>query len=1073
MSIPTQAPSWALTAEAIDGQGDPYLNGGVHLRALPSPKLGVPATPLVVTRHQIPGEMVKRYGRNDGVVWVDSFGNTLTAPFDITPDNPVIGYLPVKDVIWVELSATPADLGPILTPINPTIGPATVAAPSPTSTRITSTTLSTSTLTTDLSTRLTLTRKAALRLEWITGTGKGLAVLQTRRSAPWALAGWGINKVRVVGQGRVDGLRWLGFSAVSGRMAEDRGELVALWSLPLKEPTPRYQPTASALSDAKDRVHRAAVVHQPLYVDFGSAGAVSPLPADGNDAMARVSQVQPQLEKWLDKLLHDLSRPPHEVLDEHTINGKIDSHLGVPIEPFLLSAAVDPDVGHYLGFGDRDDKAQAVTGTLLLYRIRGAWRWNPKRWHPWLHPVFAPAIADKPDDLVQSFPELKEYGIAPQEDGPFVDLHSWAVALVGTPPAPLLPVKPDPTDDLGWLASPPPPNVRRRVGLHAHGFGPRALAAISATDPRGLRTLNQFPSRGRPIAGKPMPFGTPMPIIVTRPENAEAPGEFATDDRDAPQQQVDYRIAQADWFGRWSDWAAVSAPEKARTPPMRPTLELDAKPNEHIDEAALGDLLAATLYVRVPIPATVDLPPGGNALASLTLHESFQGQPMSTVSVPLAGAVIEPHPTNANDPVTHNILVIQRTGPLMPAASSRDIEYTATWVDVGGLESALSDPLKRKLIDPRPPAPPVVNTELRYSARPDSLGHARVSLDFPTENGVRYRVFGSSEPTLLKALENSGHAAIAQSIRQATAGAPRAMAFRAHQAKFGWDHFENLTPQPIVGNGSTQVFVDRLSGGQEVLAFYRVLAEGPQGGLSEITASELVPFAVPNLGAPSQPVVSRTDADKDPLVHGVTLQVKVPRGKAVPKAWRLRRTRTPVRDPLRMEVLAEGPVQNPQVDREGTIFSIDGGTGLQAWRVYQFAVQVQADAPPGAPLVGTVPPGEWSDASAPVQVTVVPTTPPNAPTAVALQAVAGGLQLTVSHPQAAMLGATPMGAFRWEVWRIDPGKRPVKKTLAFERTAGNQWLAVDSGPVEAKTYVSVSVIDPLGRASPPTLSAQL
>ena len=44
------APPWAFSAEAIDGIGDTHLAKGIHIRALPSPSAGLPATPLFVYR---------------------------------------------------------------------------------------------------------------------------------------------------------------------------------------------------------------------------------------------------------------------------------------------------------------------------------------------------------------------------------------------------------------------------------------------------------------------------------------------------------------------------------------------------------------------------------------------------------------------------------------------------------------------------------------------------------------------------------------------------------------------------------------------------------------------------------------------------------------------------------------------------------------------------------------------------------------------------------------------------------------------------------------------------------------
>ena len=82
-------PSWALTAEAIDGIGDTHLPAGIHVRVLPSARLGVPATPFVVYRSVLSPAEIKQFGHTDGVTWIDSHGTTLTLSFTVTPDNPV------------------------------------------------------------------------------------------------------------------------------------------------------------------------------------------------------------------------------------------------------------------------------------------------------------------------------------------------------------------------------------------------------------------------------------------------------------------------------------------------------------------------------------------------------------------------------------------------------------------------------------------------------------------------------------------------------------------------------------------------------------------------------------------------------------------------------------------------------------------------------------------------------------------------------------------------------------------------------------------------------------------------
>src|SRR3954454_3088105 len=100
------APPWAFSAEAIDEIGDTHLApGGIHLRCLPAPSAGLPAPPLFVYRALLNRDVADRVGRRTDVVWIDSFGNVLTAPFNVQPGNPVTGHLTGGQAIWAQLTA--------------------------------------------------------------------------------------------------------------------------------------------------------------------------------------------------------------------------------------------------------------------------------------------------------------------------------------------------------------------------------------------------------------------------------------------------------------------------------------------------------------------------------------------------------------------------------------------------------------------------------------------------------------------------------------------------------------------------------------------------------------------------------------------------------------------------------------------------------------------------------------------------------------------------------------------------------------------------------------------------------
>jgi hypothetical protein len=1014
------APPWALFAEAIDGIDDTHLPKGIHVRALPSPRAGLPATPLFVYRAVLAAELVARLAQHTEITWIDSFGNVLVPPFSVTPDKPVLGYLPSAQCVWIELlgeSAGDPDRG------------------------------------------------EGLVFEAMAQSQDGPAPFAARTRPPYVLASQRIDLVRVGGLGRVSGVRWL---AREDLLKNLRLELWRLWSLPVRE-APRYTPTAGAVGEAKDRVLRGAPTRQPMYVAYtapypGSAPGAAPI-----DAMDRVDATRDVVERWLDAVLNDLSLPTWEIKDTYPIS-EADGEISVPVEGHLLAGAIDPDGGRWLGFGDNDNGLKATPGDLVVYHVRGLWRWFSTRWRA----IQLGALADfvRPDlqAALAAFPEVEQHGVEPRLDGAYLDLGVLAPAIVGYPP--VLPGAPsiDGFDDRGWLAEPPPPDVRRIVRVRGSGFRPRALVALVATDHRGERTLNPIARIGRLPPGEPHTEGTPLPLVVTRPFDAVGPGQGRFDDRDAPEDEVTYRMAQGDWFGRWSDWASDTAPPKARAMPLPPAVELYYAPPDIAPGPVPTGSLSGTLTIRVPVPRVPELPAGGHLLHRLVVDLTIDaGAPASTQYVldSLVGATLEPHPSPG-----HDMLVIEQVGPPIPRSGKRSATVVARWIDQGNLISTDSPPAKRQLVDPRPPPLPPVNTELQYSARPDATGYARVELSWTSVPGTRYRVFASTEPTLIKALQNAGKTAIVDEILDADPGAPRAGVLRDNKQHFDWDAFECVTEVPLVATGATTRFVHRVSGSLERLAVYRVLSEGESGVLAEMTEADVIPVAVPNLGPPAQPLVSIEREPEDHQHEGVRLRVKVLAGRAVPVAWRLRRASVPASDPLRMSVVLTGAVPGGSTTAAGTELVIEDPTPLKAWRQYRWSVEVQAGPPPGAPTIGPVPAGEWSPASAPVTLAVIPADAPVAPASVVASAVAGGVELVISHPHAGELIGTALGSYRFEIYRASPGQRPVQVTLPVTRATGNTFEAVETTP-PASSQWSVRVVDPIGRVSEAIVSNQV
>jgi hypothetical protein len=1112
-----QAPPWAMIAAALDGAGDSHLPEGMHVRALPSARLGLPATPLELTRAVVPRQELLQVSRLNGMVWIDSKGANLSVPFEVTPDNPVLGYFPAgAAAVWAQLEVRPgresaatvapsfpselvpqpsprpdAVPGPLGTAV-PAPPPGAVPAPLPTGVPAPLPTARPPLGGAALPRPVPIPRPPppaafdpALRFEAVADSVNGPTVIQGDAGAPFVLAHWTIPRVRVSGRGWVTGIRWVDAARIQRR----EYAFWQLWSLPVR-PAPRYNPTPGAELEARERVQQAAVQRQPMHVAWSAATPASAPPALAVDADQRLGQVKPDLDRWLERLLFDLAQPTWELQDSHKLAKQHadsqDGALGLGIEKFLLIASIDPDVGHYLGLGSLDRGMDAEPGSLVLYRIRGLFRFNPAAWSADEMAALAPAWRAGREAAVAAFPELKQYGIVPAEDGQFLDLFQYAIAALGQPARGMHAPQLLAPDERGWLPTPPPPEVRRAVRLIAMDLHAPALAAVAAQDQYGERSLHAFPGGQRMAFGSSaVPPGTPLSWVVSQPQDPKEAGQGRFEDRAAPASPVTYRIARGDWFGRWSGWGKRIAAPPPRTVPSRPAILINvtAPVFDPPPKAPPAGLLSSAIELRIPLPETDELPAGGAQLKELELVETFGANPAVTVPFRLdalpAQAAIVPDPSSAPSHPQH-ILKIARVGPALAAAGQSKVVYTARWRDVLDHVSADAFPAVKTVIDPRPPAAPVIVRPLAYTARPDSLGHARVEFAFPGADGVGYRVYASTETTLLKALEAIDQP-LAQDIANTALINERAAALVDHKSLFGWDHFELITPEPLYRDPTThQVrFVHRVSGGLNVAVFYRVVAEGPHGGLSELSAASMFAFGVPNVGGPGQPQVAVVSVPgANPVEDGVRLHVKVPYGASRPAAWRLRRTSTPLAAPLLMPIVlqgalaAAGPAPEPDApaDPEGYHFDIDAPAPLKAWVSYRFVVEVQGEAPPGATDVA----GEWGDASAPVKLAVMPAAPPKAPQQVHVSVEAGGMRIVLTPQALENWGATMMGSFTFETWRSAAGARPFRVQLLYAHDASSgTWQAFDPAPVPAGnvTSVAVRILDPLGRASAATSSS--
>lgn len=1030
------APTWAFFGAAIDAPSEPHLPDGAHLRFQPSTKIGLPATPLFVRRMALRRPEV--YADRTDIKWVDSHGQVKTAPFVVSPDNPVRGYLSPGRCSWLEVTAS----------------------------------------------------GSGLAVDACVKTSRGPAVIATRSAPRYVLSGQQIHFIVVRGAGEVQAVRWLDLAA-SGLL--DLYE--APWrrlSLPVS-PALRYAPTPDAVTEAVARVAAGAPKRVSLIQDPTIASPAL-APAFGSPAAqeaARIDMLRGSLEEKIDVLINEPSASQFDLAQITTITGIQSSGPGtlarLPYLTRVLQSLADVGVARHLGFADLDPEAsKEELGSLLVYHAIAGWQIDL------LHlgkfsAAFAAAHSEMPlAEFISRVPEAD--GLSYGSITSVWPLGALAVTTAGYPPDRPSPPVPEAPVDRGWRGDTPPEDVLRVVGLPARGFAPAASVALACQEGSTWDSRNPGTTQYR------LPL---VPSVMLMANGEESMGRGLFIDRRVPPGATTWRMCQADWFGRWSEWAEVTAPAKARTRPPNPCVEAAYQP------AALPDPdhsnpLSGTLHVAVAIPEVDQLPPGGRLLASLELTFDDGVGPPTVTTYPVAPpppALF--HPKAADQPFDR--LLIAEPGPALARCESRMIAIAGRWIDSAGVPSADGPTAKLKLVDPRPPLAPFEPTELLYSARPDGTGRSRFRWTWTPTPGTpaktRYRVYFTSETTALRFLALSpkpGYAEAAVAIAAEAAGAERAGAFLAHKAKLEYGAFECLSREPIELASGAASFDHTLSASLEGVALYKIVAESDHGVVSDFAAAPLLRVAVPNAGAPARPLVSVSPAPPVGGVEqpGVIVRVVAPKsqpGAGPIQAWRLRRTITARTDPRQYREVAQGAIVLPPAPAPNAIdtgraieLTIADPHPLAPWTMYQWSVEVQAGPPLGAPNTGTVPDGEWSAPAVPARLSLTPPPPP-APAAITATRDGASVKLEITlDPSTPNLRGTPRGAYSVEIVRKSAAGREALPELAITPDPGDATLltAIDSAPIvdgsgdPVHTTYAVRIVDPIGRASAFAATAQ-
>jgi hypothetical protein len=1068
------SPSWAFCGQAVDGVGDAHLAAGVHYRVLTHPLIGLPVVPLVIGKITL-GQVAKGHTRTD-VTWVDSHGAVLTAPFTVTPDNPVTGYLPLgQTCCWAALDgrASGGPQPPALPGVPPRVVPPVAPAAAGELHRVEVRPAAGPGI---LAGQLFL---APFRLEGVVATPLGDAPVAVRSRAPYHVYASHIERVVVRGSGTVTGFSWLPASAV------DVFERFRTAPLPTG-PGVRYAGPPDGKDEGFKRVERGAPQRFGMHESPLASAPTGCAPVGVADEVDRVSALAGEPSNSLDRLVNDTSAPQDQLSATETVIDDSGSSLGTSGRLLLLDllqGVVDPGIARWLGFLDVDELVPPED-VVVAYVVDA---------------LFAPdwkAIAEL--HLEQTFPggsvvedgakavsamaahapELEKFAaqVGKMTEGPFLQLRVVLTATAGAPlDSPASPVMGVPvTGD--WLPALAPIAIREiTTGLEHLVPGAGIASAIAQ------------PSGGTPTERNPEQPQQRRLLLTARPDDAAAtPTSGVLADRLADERDGSWQVAQADWFGRWSGWARQGIAAAMRPRPPRPVFTLTTRPPLVPTPTSTGTL-AGVVRIEVSVPPVEGLSSGGRLLDQLVL----------TVTTSGSGSVqtVHPLPTPSAPP---EVLVVEVPGPALLPTESGTATVTARWRDSAGVASDLSEPKQATLYDPRPPAPVVIPPTLTYTARPDATGRARATLAWtPTAGQAAFRVFFADETTLRAKLEDVatgvmavGDAGQAPSASQAqtllaaldaAADAPaRGAIWDANRAALPRRWWLQLTAEPVPAPTSgPAVFTHDVSGSLSVLALYRVLAASAASVESDFRTSPLLPRGVPNLLVPPVPTV-----DVLPVVDGsgnlqAQLTVTVPVGPTPAVRYRLRRA-TATSDAELMPAVAEGPVPSrlagdlaPQVVTVVDIGTSPSGprTSLSAWSRYTWRVEVQGPSAPGGGPVG-----EWSSPSAPASTAVMPPDPPAGVENLSVTRDGAGVHVRFTHPDPLAAGGST--GYTVDVYRQRAGKslrllRSVPghappPTGRGANVAGSFDIVDGDASAVAGTLYRVVVTDPIGRASQPS-----
>ncbi len=1087
-----------LNLAALPGTAsESHIQPGNHLRVAHNPLFGLPVAPFILQRARLGDRLPDNFGPRRDIVFRDAQNQVLTLPITVQKGDEIRATI-VQGAgltcIWVGM------LSEVLVPFSrqppPIRVPVRGAQPVPTTGRIDPRVLR----------KLLAERRSGPR-DGEAGSGdlrmrafgpsaaQGPALVGERRSAPYTLGAPAIVEVVITGRGVITDMAWIAAQDI----ADLAWQTIDILNLP-HDAGMRYLSVTDARGRSEGAMRAQAPRKRPLQETTGATAPPAAPAFTSGEESDRVHSLADPLDRDLDALIDgpDLPLLAAETLAVTDAAGNPlatapgdDSHITINHLGRVLQGTLDPGVAAWLGYKGLDAAPDLDKG-LSFYRVIGFFHHPmaigaPLRAMTGLPLATIPA-SDRQMNATTVFRMVVKLANevltaeGRQLTGQLLPTSDYmmmaAVAAVDRRAVPEPPDPPQmlPPEHVSWLPAAPPAALRE-VECPLNGV---LIGATLATEREQPTT--RFAALNRLVGGGPWHIPLTLGLSASN-DGAPLLGQNGRQgfiaDRAAGPDNARYHIAQQDRFGRWSAFASADAAPGPRPKPPRPVVQGSYRQPALTAAATTG----GTFALRILLPEAASLAPGSHPLSHVRLrfrhHNS--ASPAVEVAMPdidaaVATAIDIDTPPPGQTP--RRAVPLTLTGPILQPTEQRRIVITAVWMDTAGQQSAVSEPLRLAMTDPRPPSQMPIADVLLYSSRADSTGLAWIERSWPVPavNPPIHAVYYTDEVRLLAWLTAQGRGTLADSIAAQSDRAARAGQLRAIQADFPDHLFERLADAVVATGPTMRRFRHAVSGSSRVLNAYKIAAEAPASGARPTLAGlDMVFYGVPNSDPPPRPVTAvrlvEPQAGEPALVAEITVSLRPGITQAV--MARIHRTRGGSTNPLNAPLITTVPLSapDPQTGRQTAMFRDIGTAGiapaarLSAFSRYQWFAEVQ-----GAAESGSAVPGLWSRISDPVGLATVPLHAPVQPVFDGFGGtpVAGGYQgltLAISHPMG--LQPTPLGHWRFEVLRAPPGDP--WSVMASGNIVDAPLVVPDpvaGGLTPLATQFRVILYDPIGRALP-------